>query len=678
LDLGFNGIGDKGCDALALAAVAGNYTLQSVYLSGNNIRERGALSLAGAIVHGTGVTSLYLSANSIGSAGMATIAAAVAQNDERLSSPEAHIVSSEAPSRRMEHLHISATDIDHDGFESITRLVLSTASLKTLCISDNNIDDHDMVLLSQALAQNKSIPIEAIRLGYNQITCHGVECFMNAIWGCPTLKEIMLNHNKIQDRGAQLCAVVLTSIGLHTLDLSFNRVTTVGIKALMKNLSENNSLQSLSLCGIPIDLNASKAVSYALAYNTSLRELYLDNCSTGYSTQRHIVAGVVSNRRSSLCVLTGFAVGRKYRKCQRVFITIPVLLNQYLISATEIAMTLGMPNLPVHWTNAQVLGFFQGMWTQWLFKSGRGTTPTDDQSVRGPAPPAAVAAAAKIALAALGASHDVVFPRAERGKLMTERPPIDPARSSLMEKTESGVLTIPAFANDLNGNIDEWLDKEWQKDLCAQSLSSSSEVRSPLENPEQRNRNLQWLRGHFRSLNEVGRLPFNNADLWQLHQYYFSPPFSPNADLVKVSSDSADGHGSEEGHANSDNHEEDSSPARTMNSKGLRLGMGRTLSFQTLGNAFAASGVLPQNMHKRPPEAEADDDNCPAAKRAKSLSKPRIGYYPRIMVRNQLRWIALTVLCLTHSSHTRSLLRRLRYSHSEISQWNSRCLSFGS
>ena len=54
-----------------------------------------------------------------------------------------------------------------------------------------------------------------------------------------------------------------------------------------------------------------------------------------------------------------------------------------------------MPNLPEQWSNDQVLGFFRLMWQQWLLKSGRGVAPSqDDDSIRGPAPPAAVAAAA--------------------------------------------------------------------------------------------------------------------------------------------------------------------------------------------------------------------------------------------------------------------------------------------
>lgn len=134
---------------------------------------------------------------------------------------------------------------------------------------------------------------------------------MNAVWGSKTLRELKIDNNKIRDRGAQLAAVALTAIDLEELDLGFNRVTNVGIKALMKSLSETTSLQSLSLSGIPLDATACKAVSYALAYNSSLRAFYVDSCQVGYSGQRHIVAGIVSNRWSMLRVVTGFEIGGK-------------------------------------------------------------------------------------------------------------------------------------------------------------------------------------------------------------------------------------------------------------------------------------------------------------------------------------------------------------------------------
>ena len=314
LDLEFNAIGDAGCEALSVNCVAGNYTLQTLCLSGNRIGEKGALSIAGAILHGSGLQSLHLTLNEIGSTGMRAIAGAIAKNDERAHS--GNEMESRASKTKMlpniQHLYIGSTGIHANGFIVIPGLLLSNLSLRTINLSNSGIGDQELNLLSQALTQNKRLPLETLELSFNNITCQGVECLMNAVWGSPTLRALKLDNNRIQDRGAQLCAVVLTSIPLEVLDLSFNRsIATTGIKALMKNISENSSLRFLGLAGIPLDQNSSKALSYALAYNCSLRTLYLDNCSAGYASQRHIVAGIVSNQKASLRLVTGFSLGRK-------------------------------------------------------------------------------------------------------------------------------------------------------------------------------------------------------------------------------------------------------------------------------------------------------------------------------------------------------------------------------
>ena len=318
LDLGFNGIGDDGCAALAFYAVAGNHTLRVLCLSGNNIGERGTLSLSGAMLHGCSLTSLHLSANCIGARGIQALARAVAENE---ACGNAQMVSGNASAsnsrversdpKTMEELYLGETSMTANGFVPIPSMLLTNLSLRVLCLSHNGIDDQCMALLAQALSRNKNVPLESVQLSFNDITCAGVECFMNAVWGSKTLRELKLDNNKIRDRGAQLAAVALTSIDFEVLDLGFNRATNVGIKALMKSLSASKSLQSLSLSGIPLDVTSCKTVSYAIAHNTSLRALYVDNCQIGYSGQRYVVAGIVSNRWSMLRVVTGFDIGGK-------------------------------------------------------------------------------------------------------------------------------------------------------------------------------------------------------------------------------------------------------------------------------------------------------------------------------------------------------------------------------
>ena len=318
LDLAFNGIGDEGGTALSVHMIAGNYTLRNLSLSGNNIRRKGATALAGAFVHGCGLSRLRLSSNRIGREGTRVLAQAIAESEARvqqLMQRQGGIkIGYNIKPVTLEELHLDDTSMKAKGFATLSSMLITNFNLHTLSLTNNNVDDQDMALLSQALAQNKELPLKSLILSFNNITCVGVECLMNAVWGSATLREIKLDNNKMQDRGAQLCSVVLGSIRLEVLDISFNKITTVGIKALMKSLSENDSLQSLALCGIPMDQNASKAVSYALAYNQSLTKFNIDSCSVGYSGQRHIVAGIVSNRNVKLRVLTGFPLGREYAK----------------------------------------------------------------------------------------------------------------------------------------------------------------------------------------------------------------------------------------------------------------------------------------------------------------------------------------------------------------------------
>ena len=284
-------------------------------------------------------------------------------------------------------------------------------------------------------------------------------------------------------------------------------------------------------------------------------------------------------------------------------------------------MTLGMPRLPETWSNEQVLGFVRLMWQQWLFKSGRGN-PQDISSVaKGPAPPAAVAAAAKIAFTALGSNPEQIFFSEEYSRPVTEASPIDPASAALMERTNSGTLTSPELVESSEGDLHEWFegDKQTQSGCNGQS---SALIRSPLEDPEKRNRNLQWLRLHFRSLSQIGRLPFNHADLWQLHQYYFSPPVT-NAEDEGGGNDS-DSVGNTKSRAKS------ASPSTNPGDDMI----GRSVSFRSLNEASAlcASHVdhsSPTFLKRTHDDTEESQE--PAAKKAKSL-KPRVAFYPRVMV----------------------------------------------
>ena len=639
LDLGFNGIGDEGCTAIALRVVAGNYILRTLYLAGNNIGQKGSMSIAGAILHGCSLSRLDMSANKLGAVGMKVLVGAVSESEsrrQRLLQRQGGVKTSVQPVA-LEELRIADTSMNSQGFLAVPSMLVSNSSLRTLCLCNNGLDDRDLALFSQALTQNKSLPLASLLLSFNKITCVGVECLMNAIWGSQTLRELKIDNNKMQDRGAQLCSVVLGSVRLEVLDISFNRISTVGIKAIMKSLSENNSLQALSMAGIPMDQNASKAVSYALAYNSSLRAFNIDSCCIGYSGQRHIVAGIVSNRNVNLRALTGFPLGRTYQS-----IAVFHFFNTFLTfscNPAAITVTLGVPQLPDDWGNDRVLTFMRFMWAHW---KARNILSAAD--CRGPAPPATVAASAKQAFASLSQSEEAKL-SFQKEMVEPESPPVLPLEAAILVRSNSGKnLQIPVWTNEVEPPREpEYYNEAWSSDTDSLDRSSSytSSSQNSLHNsaaadPERRNKNLQWLRSHVRALNEVGNLAFSNADLWQLHQYFFSPVYSisDESDSLKDDGESSKDEGdmtppppseSDRDHAKA--------PPSTPVISSKQSNLGRAISFQTLGEVVAAAvgGIYASGPNKRRSLDESVDDEEPCAKRAKNL-KPRIAYYPRVRV----------------------------------------------
>jgi hypothetical protein len=154
--------------------------------------------------------------------------------------------------------------------------------------------------------------------------------------------------------------------------------------------------------------------------------------------------------------------------------------------------------------------------------------------------------------------------------------------------------------------------------------------------PERRNKNLQWLRAHLQSLNEVGNLIFNNADLWQLHQYFFSPAYAINDEVESLGSHDVPVAGEEITNSQILDKIKDSSSGTASSLTDFCSGKFTTGSNEMhsqVTNSSKESFVdLSSRPNKRGSLEEALKDAEPCAKRAKNL-KPRIAYYPRIRVR---------------------------------------------
>ena len=307
-DLGFNHVGDAGCSSIA-DALAGS-CLETLYLAGNHIGEDGAMALAGSIQRGCALRKLHLTGNRLGTEGVKAITEAVVENETR-AREEDRILSS--TSSGITELFLGGTSMGAGGCRAVARMLSMSQTICVISLANCSLGDDEVGVLAASIKANRvKLPLETLQLSFNQITCRGLDALTNAIWGSNTLRELLLDNNEIGDRGAQQIANILPHVKtLEVVDVGFNHVKAHGMKTLMKVVAGTQHLISLSVSGNPIDTGSAKAVAYALAYNRSLRCLFLDNCLIEHEGQRHIVAGVVSNSGTSLRKLTGFLIGRK-------------------------------------------------------------------------------------------------------------------------------------------------------------------------------------------------------------------------------------------------------------------------------------------------------------------------------------------------------------------------------
>jgi len=731
LDLGFNNISDEGCTSLATLAVSRNPSLSTLYLSGNAVREQGALALAQVIAGGCGLTSLHLTANRIGPRGVKGLMRSMAEFDVTMQMAqqdrENRLALEELEKRRrmeklrkekqdeagnggggdndhvsleslgiddkdqgqhqepalddlarlngfkcMEELYLGGTNMESTGCLSVSNMLLTNLSLRTICLSDNGLNDQDLSLFSQSLSRNRELPLEVLRLSFNKLTCVGVETLMNSIWGSKTLREIKLDNNQIRDRGAQLAAVVLTSVDLEVLDMGFNRLTIVGIKALMKSLAENRSLETLTLSGNVLDTNASKAVSYALAYNKTIRKLYVDHCSLSYAAQRHIAAGIVSNSNLALRVMSGFPLG-------------------------AISVTLGLPAAMETWSNEQVLKFIRVMWDRYRHEKGGAVLPsskdgtqsmsntggasegdsasnaaTADKSAEkqpkaGPSDPATVVAAAKSAFEALGDAGGALLLTEEPQRCISDSSPMVSSDAVMLEKTSSGTIRVPSLDDSDDETFRQNDDKPTRLDISTSHISlctanGKDRPETPVD-PMAKKRNMDWLRLHFRSLNEIAQLPYVHADLLQLYRYFNSPGAIVDGDDSGSVHDGMPpppqlGLGFNPGIIMSNHPPESSRLSIPLHSK--PSGIQRKISYRGLHDVMMvqSSHNLPspncnvENSSKRRPVS--DPLMKPATKRARS-GKPRIDHFPRLKAKIEQY--------LSSSKQTKALilLRQLKF-----------------
>ncbi|CAF5118127.1 unnamed protein product, partial [Rotaria sp. Silwood1] len=162
------------------------------------------------------------------------------------------------------------------------------------------INDHDTsIVIYSAIRKKKCIQL---KLGYNNITCEGIEILSDALNNNITLEMLNLFNNKISNQGVYYLTLILSLnnsnlkvffLGENQITdtgLSTNKISSQGVIFLANILAHHNTtLQELHSWGNKlIDETYIDSLANMLVYNQTLNKLVLFDCNISNTSKKRL------------------------------------------------------------------------------------------------------------------------------------------------------------------------------------------------------------------------------------------------------------------------------------------------------------------------------------------------------------------------------------------------------
>ena len=257
LDLGFNGIHDAGAEAIARVLEGPNTQLTSLYLSGNCIGLHGIEQLSRALEKNRCLRVLYLSGNSLRVAEVEPLATMLRRN------------------HGLQSLYLGSNKIGDEGLMALIQALMAnqTSTLRSLMLGQNAIGAAGIECLADAL-QQKALQLTTIELAANQISDKSGVRLAKALHEETHLENLYIDKNSFGDSTAAAVGIMLMkNSSLRVLDLSFCKMSLVGIRAVATGIQHSKVLLSLMLDGILTSAGdkavAARAIGTAVHSNPS-------------------------------------------------------------------------------------------------------------------------------------------------------------------------------------------------------------------------------------------------------------------------------------------------------------------------------------------------------------------------------------------------------------------------
>ena len=198
---------------------------------------------------------------------------------------------------------------DGVGIRHVAEAVCNNSRVRTLRLCNFYLSDVDAKALAE-IFNCHIVLLEKLDLSHNRIGSVGMEALAQAVVPNTVLKKLVLSDNDVGDDGAKALAEVLNcKTILEELDLSDNGIGNVGVEALAQVIGSNTTLKELSLRGNDVGDVGAKALAEVLNCNNILEELDLSLNGIGEIGTEALAQAIGSNTALKKLVLSDNDVG---------------------------------------------------------------------------------------------------------------------------------------------------------------------------------------------------------------------------------------------------------------------------------------------------------------------------------------------------------------------------------